>query len=91
MDYYTWGILKSKGNATAYRSSLKQTVWQLWAAKVRQCCGKTAAHPGSVWRRPSPMAEAKAMISQATVLAYCWKNICWTLSYEMKKLFKIFV
>ncbi len=59
------GILKSKDNALGHRKigSLKQTVWQLQAAKVRWWCGKTAACADCAWRRLLPLAEAIAMIS----------------------------
>jgi hypothetical protein len=49
--------------------SLKRNVWQFWAAKFGQCCGETTARVGRAWRRPLPMAEAIAIISQATILA----------------------
>ncbi len=37
LDYGTWGILRAKGNAMGHPKlgSLKQTVWQMHAAKVR--------------------------------------------------------
>jgi hypothetical protein len=45
LDYGTCGILQAKGNATAHPkfSFLKQTMYQLWSAKVRRYCGETAA------------------------------------------------
>jgi hypothetical protein len=80
LDYGSWGILKSKGNATAHlkMGSLKWTVWRLRAAKVRQCCGKTAACASHAWRRLL-MAETIAMVPQAM---YCsslpLKTLSWT-------------
>ncbi len=43
LDYGTRGTLKLKGNAMAHwkMGSLKQTVWQLRAAKFRQCYCET--------------------------------------------------
>jgi hypothetical protein len=50
LDYGTWGVLKLKGNAMAHpkMSTLKQTVWQLRAAKVGRFCGEIAARSGHV-------------------------------------------
>ncbi len=48
LDYGTWGVLKLNGNATAPQKmgSLKRTVWQLLAAKIKQCCSEIAACSG---------------------------------------------
>jgi hypothetical protein len=44
LDYANWCVLQAKGNATAHLiiGPLKQTVWQLQAAKVKQWCSKIA-------------------------------------------------
>jgi hypothetical protein len=45
LDYGIWGVVQPKGKATAHpkMGALKQTIWQLRAAKVRRCCGEIAA------------------------------------------------
>jgi hypothetical protein len=54
------GRLQVKNNATAHPKigSLKKIIWQLRAAKVQQCCGKTSPHVGRAWRRSSLLVAA---------------------------------
>jgi hypothetical protein len=42
LDYGTWGILRAKGNAMSHpkMGSLKQTIWQMQAAKLGDGAGK---------------------------------------------------
>jgi hypothetical protein len=45
LEYGTWGICQANGKTTTHpkMGPLKQTMWQLWAAEVRQWCSKIAA------------------------------------------------
>jgi hypothetical protein len=44
LEYIIWDVLQPKGNAMAHpkMGALKQTVWQLRAAKVRRCYSEIA-------------------------------------------------
>jgi hypothetical protein len=66
------GILLAKGNTMAHAktSSLKQTTWQLWPAKVRRWCGENTMRSGSACRRLLPLAVVLAIPTQAAVLAH---------------------
>jgi hypothetical protein len=66
-----WRKLNSTAAPGTYCSEgqqLTQTIWQLWAAKMKRCCGKTTDHSGRAWRRLLPEAAAIVISSQATVL-----------------------
>jgi hypothetical protein len=89
LNYSTCGVLQAQGNATAYPkiSSLKQTIWQVQSSKVGQYCSETAMHRLCL-KEALPLAAAIAI---GSVLAHHLKTIFWTLNYETRKLFKIFV
>jgi hypothetical protein len=57
---------------------LKQTIWQLRAAKRRQCSGETASRAGCAWRR----------LSHNYCPSLLFKTILWALNHEIRKLFK---
>jgi hypothetical protein len=50
--------------------ALKQTVWQLWAAKVRHVAAKLTRTQMAPREGLSLLAVATAISSQATVLVY---------------------
>jgi hypothetical protein len=76
LDYGTWGALKVKGNAMAQQKmgSLKQTIWQLWAAKVRQWCSRTAACLDQARRRSWLLVAAIGLVPKLLSLHMIYKH-----------------
>jgi hypothetical protein len=64
-------------------STLKRTIWQLQAVKVRQWCGKTAM-------RRLHLEEAIAVGDLLSSYCPCasFKTGFWALNYEIRNLFK---
>jgi hypothetical protein len=83
LDFSTWGALMVKGNAMAQQKmcSLKQTVWQLWAAKVRQWCSRTAPRLDQARRRSWLLVAAIGLVPKLLSLHMIYEHF---LGFEFK-------